>query len=346
MPLRPELYRRLKDKFRHVVIANEGQEMLSRYEGGELVILRSGETYRVNCPHCNDTRKRLSINYRWGLVDDVTGYRLLWLIHCYNESCFKGFPERRSALYSELYDPTAECPAPIDEVVEGTWDDFSASRPAFYPGDVTPIDQLPRDHEAAVYLIQRGFDLKQLSDYFKIGYCADDVLPNVPMALGRIFIPVFKDSEFVGWQARTVGEPSSKFVPKYYSMPGWKKGMYVYNYDMAIRFNHVVICEGPSDVWRYGPEAVCLFGKCPTHSQAALLSSTWDIHILMLDSDVPENELESVTNRLDDPQKAVSAKRIVVRLPPGHDPGSMDPTYMRSLVRVTAEQEGLVLGTR
>lgn len=343
-PLRPELYRRLKDKFRHIVVANPGQEMLLRYEGGELKILEPGEIYRVNCPYCPDTRKRLYINHRWGTVDEISGGRILWLMHCFNQSCFKSYPERRLALYNEIFDPLSSSPDAIDDVLSGSME-YDFSQPAFMPGEITPIDQLPRSHPAALYLLQRGFDLQQLSDYFKVGYCRE-ALQNVQMANDRIFIPVYKDGAMVGWQARIIGEPSNKFVPKYYSMPGWKKGLFVYSHDLARRFNHVVICEGPTDVWRYGPEAVCLFGKMPTIGQATVLANDWATQFIMLDSDVAEDELQAVQNRLDSASFRTPIKRIVVRLPPGQDPGSMNPVYMRSLVQVAGSREGLTLTTR
>lgn len=342
--LRPELFRRLKAKFRHVEIANAGMEMLRRYEGDEMKILQHGEQYRVSCPFCPDNRKRLYISYRWGMRDDVTGTLNLWLVHCFNEDCFRKHPERRLSLYNEVFDSMMDLPEAVDELVAG--EQYSGpTEPAFLPGAITPIDQLPPDHPAALYLIQRDFDLKLLSDYFKIGFC-QEALPNVNMASYRIFIPVHKDGELVGWQARIVGEQSNKFIPKYYSMPGWKKGLFLYNHDSAKRFNHVVICEGPTDVWRYGPEAVCLFGKCPTTSQAVLLANDWKVHILMLDSDVPEKELEAIKIRLDQPQQMNPAKRIEVTLPPGQDPGSMNPAYMRALVSAAAAREGVTLTTR
>ena len=344
MPLRPELYRRLKDKFRHIVIAHEGQEMLYRYENGELKILQHGEEYHVNCPYCNDTRKRLYINHKWGVYDEVIQARLLWLIHCFNESCFKYLPERKRALYNEVFDPMTSSPHAVDEVLEGS-SEYEESKPAFMPGEVVPIDQLPKDHAAAMYLLQRGFDLTQLSAYFGIGYC-QQALINVQLAADRIFIPVYKDGVLVGWQARVIGDQRNKFIPKYYSMPGWRKGMFVYNHDMAKRFNHVVICEGPTDVWRYGPEAVCLFGKVPTCAQSAVLADNWETQILLLDSDVSDHELETVQIKLDQPHRQKPIKRIVVKLPPGQDPGSMNPAYMRSLVQAAASKEELTLTTR
>lgn len=344
MPLRPELYNRLKKKFIHVETVHPGEEMFCRYEDGEMKITRSGEVYRVNCPYCPDTRKRLYINHRWGKYDDVLGSRQLWLLHCFNEECFKTYPERKLALYNDLFDPLQDMPAAMDEVLRGE-EDYDFSEPAFFPGIITPITKLPLDHAAVLYLRQRGFALDELYAFFKIGFC-QNALPNVQMAEGRIFIPVHKAGEFVGWQARVIGEQSSKFIPKYYSMPGWKKGLFIYNHDKAKEFNHVVICEGPTDVWRYGPEAVCLFGKCPSTSQAALLANDWDIHILMLDNDVSEKELTVATTRLDQPHRTKPIKRIVVPLPPGQDPGSMNPDYVRALVSAAAAREGVTLSQR
>lgn len=347
MPLRPELYRRLKEHFRHVVIASENSQMISRYESDpltnrmQLKIISPGEYYRVSCPFCTDTRKRLWINHMWGLWDTVTESHNLWLCVCYNEQCLR-LPERRNQLFKEVFDPTAfrEC---VDVLEPGDIEECIEHKPVTLPGQLVPVDQLPEGHEAATYLIKRGFDLSELSTTHKVSYCFD-AIPEMGMALGRIFIPVFKEAQMVGWQARTVGEPWNKFIPKYYCMPGWKRGHYVYNYDSAKQFNHVVICEGPTDVWRYGPEAVCLFGKMPAPMQIKTLIDTWPVHILMLDSDVPEKEVTEIEARLD--QYGQLNKRILVKLPPGQDPGSMNVEYMRALVNATALEKGITLTKR
>jgi len=343
MPLRPELFRRLKDKFRHVVIANEGQEMVAKYEPDiygrmSMKLIVNGEQYRVSCPFCNDVRKRLWISYKWGLWDEVTQTHNLWLCVCYNEGCLKDF-ERKKSLYSEVFNPMQFSDAE-DVVLPGVIEEQRFDKPAVMPGQIVAVNQLPKNHEAATYLTGRGFDLDQLTKDFNVGYCYD-AAPEMPMAVGRIFIPVYREGIMVGWQARVVGTPWNKFIPKYYSMPGWRRGHHIYNYDRAKMFNHVVICEGPTDVWRYGPEAVCLFGKVPTPMQIKTLIDTWPIHIIMLDSDVTDGEIEGICNRLD--QFGELNKRVIVKLPPGQDPGSMDVSYMRSLVNALATDKGLTL---
>ena len=67
MPLNQQLYDLLCRRFGSVAIANEGEAMASRYcydpfkERTVRDIDVWGESYSVDCPFCNDTRKRLSI---------------------------------------------------------------------------------------------------------------------------------------------------------------------------------------------------------------------------------------------------------------------------------------------
>jgi hypothetical protein len=341
MPLRPELYDALKRVFRHVEIANEGEEMQRRFmqvDGhSELVIDSRGEYYRVSCPFCSDTRKRLWINHRWGLWDPQTQSRNLWLAVCWNEQCMRD-KIRRNDLYRDVFDPMFN--HEHDELLRG---DIVAkpSREAFWPGPMTEIHRLPSDHLAARYLTSRNFDLPQLYEDFKISYCFE-AGSDVYHATNRIIIPVFLDGKLNGWQARYIGTPQSKSVPKYFSMPGWKKGQCLYNYDNAIRYNHVVICEGPTDTWRYGKEAVCLFGKVPSHRQLELLGK-WDIQIIMLDGDA-QDDAEKMRMSLSGLHP--SATQIVVNLPNGVDPGAMDANLLRMTVAMIAFNHRVNLAAR
>ncbi len=62
---------------------------------------------------------------------------------------------------------------------------------------------------------------------------------------------------------------------QYYTMPGFKKTQHLYNYDQAKQFPFVSICEGVSDVWRFGSEAVALFGKNASSTQLDLIARHW-----------------------------------------------------------------------
>src|SRR4051794_18793914 len=76
-----------------------------------------GEQYRVCCPFCPDTRKRLYINHRWGLFDERTRSKNLWLAKCYNEDCLKCSLRRRS-LYNDVFDDFAD--GTEDMLIPGT----------------------------------------------------------------------------------------------------------------------------------------------------------------------------------------------------------------------------------
>src|SRR5271166_2797304 len=106
MPLRPELFNRLKYRFGHVAIACEGESMSARVVTKQgkptLEISHPGEYYRVNCPYCSDLRKRLWINHMWGYLHPVTQTRNLFLAICYNENCLAN-AENRKWLYREVY---------------------------------------------------------------------------------------------------------------------------------------------------------------------------------------------------------------------------------------------------
>src|SRR5436305_624916 len=95
MPLNEQLYDLLCRRFGAVSIANEGDAMTSRYANdpftGKTVldIAGWGESYYINCPFCTDTRKRLSINHRYGVHDPVIESDNLFLARCFNEDCLK-----------------------------------------------------------------------------------------------------------------------------------------------------------------------------------------------------------------------------------------------------------------
>ncbi len=56
----------------------------------------------------------------------------------------------------------------------------------------------------------------------------------------------------VGWQARYVGEPRYRDMPKYYTCPGMPKSQLLYNFDSTMTKPFVVLVEGITDVWRIG----------------------------------------------------------------------------------------------
>ena len=97
-------------------------------------------------------------------------------------------------------------------------------------------------------------------------------LPQFPLASERLIIPVVMDGELRGWQARLISGTPGKGNPKYYTMHGMKKSMALYNYDKVKAAPFVVVTEGPTKVWTFGPEACAILGNKASGWQAQKLA--------------------------------------------------------------------------
>ena len=328
-PLRPELYHNLTRLFHDVLVRHEGEEM--RYTintEGKLQIDESsgGEYYSVNCPYCGDTRKRLWFNYLWGkrLEGQHPNEKNLWLAHCYNESCLRNNYERQLSLYHDVFDYTQP---ETDVVRRGV--KLATDRPFEWPGEVRLLTQLPENHDALYWLThERKYNIGEITQLYNVHYCIQ-ASPDYRICHHRIIIPVYRDKKPIGFQARLVGRCGENDL-KYWSLRGWHRGQCLYNYDLAKQFSTVVVTEGPLDVWRFGPEAVCLFGKDVTPRQLALLNE-WKNVVILLDGDVGDkNGLGRTVQHL---KRMTHAKWMLAKLPEGvDDPGAMDRHAVRELV--------------
>lgn len=326
--LRPALYRRLMEFANNrVSISNEGEAMkfcyMQRWDGSlELKIEHSGEQYRLNCPFCTDTRRRLYINHRWGYYDPITHSSNLHLAYCHNEKCMQE-TGRYTTLHSMVYSDFMH--EANDELLDGNRAQ-TVDVIARWPGQLRAINQMPLGLDACQYLLQRGYDLDELANTFNVTYCleADSCYPR---ARGRIIIPIYTAGELKGWQARYVGIPPSKDVPKYVSMTGMKKTRLLYNMDVARKYPYVVLCEGPTDVWRFGPEAVALFGKSISNYQLGVITQLWKKVYIALDGDAPEEAqiiYDELSNKVEE--------KVVVNFPPKVDPGDLPRATLRDMV--------------
>jgi len=352
-PLRPELHRRLilrsyDHHFGDVKVVHENEEMGYSYRDDDdgrpgrkvLDVHTPGEYYRINCPFCGDTRGRLWINYRWGLFDEQTRTRNLWLCCCYNENCLEDYPHQRRLFemvfedlahrqYRDTYDPVVhgERPAPPHEV-----------RP---PGPfVYGLQTLEPTHVAVMYLRDRGYDVEWLSRILHVGFCPISY-PEFRTAQGRIIIPVYHGGLYVGWQARYPyeGEPPGG-SPKYYTMPGMKKTSVLYNYDVASQRPFVVLTEGVTKVWSVGPEAVAQLGDKLSSYQAQLITQRWQTAVIYLDGDASGED-----GRADEAWYALKAvpQRVLIRLPDGQEPGDFTVEENRRIIYNVAQQQGVTL---
>lgn len=282
-PLNRKLYDALIATFGYVEISSPGESFIGQlrssylYPGRQLFApVYSGEYYRISCPFCNDTRKRLYINHMFNVVVERDDH--LYMACCFNEQCIDSREKRvqlRDMIFPFCYGGTQR----MDAIEE-----FRSSE----SNEDIPIEvRLPftlglRDSlsfSACDYLQSRGFDPDELSERWGVGYCLVD--PHAtPSATGRIIIPVYKyivrfgeagASILCGWQARKVGLAGDS--PKYLTMKGMRKSEMLYGLPQAVASDGpIVIVEGATDVWRLGSHAVALFGKTISPQQNQLLN--------------------------------------------------------------------------
>lgn len=359
MPLNQSLYRALSNTFkRGVKVQKEGERMAykvirSQIDGkNHIVVLpgQGGEDYKVCCPFCNDMKFRLEISHRWNTRDDASNvYFGVAFIRCYNDGCNLN-PDapraRRLDCHAQLVEMTKPYISRHRPIIQEA--PARERKPITLPDKCLPIVNLDASHPATSYLEKRGFRIDELFNTFRILYCIDD--PN-PMVAGRIVIPVYMNTQLVGWQARFIGNPPSDNIPKYYTAPGTQRNQILYNYDIAKAYNFGVLVEGPTDVWRIGHAAVAALGSSVSITQIQLMQVAWHEGgvILMLDPDYVKkprkdpntpSPYEQLRMRLSDPT-AFSAGVLEIVLPDGFDPGAMPREQLWQVIRAAAAQKGV-----
>lgn len=335
----PELYNRLKRRFGAVMVANATERMACRDttsgDGRRRVVVdESGEYYRVNCPFCHDTRKRLWVNHRFS--------EFPWLAHCFNETyCMSGTEgrSRRQRLFQMVFEVNRPFRLPVES---GFAPEEQEPGEVDLPGEIVPLTRLHWTHPAVQYLTGRGFDLAELDRDYGVGYCSEAEQSYYPLR-GRIFIPVVMRGELVGWQGRWPQDINWKETrtPKYYNLRGMPKRRMLYNFDNAKHYRTVVLVEGVTDVWSVGPQAVSVLGSELTRVQSELLCDVWrgGTCVVMLDGDAQENN-EIMTRELASRFQAHGGHTFPVRLPPDKDPGDLSREAIWDMIYAQARSAG------
>lgn len=362
--LNPTLYRLLQLHFGDVDVANNGQALvwsdpamsvrarkLSEGDGHPLRrVLASGEEYRVNCPFCGDNRKRLYINHMWAVYDDSMEALNLWLCRCFNEECMEEH-HNRIRLHEWVFSPAGSRQNGRIEVRPGSTDARRVGQVS-PPGPVIPLAELPESHPACRFIAGRGFDPKFLSKRYGVGYCSDS---HYSLASNRIIIPVREGGQLVGWQARYIGDPPNRKTPKYWTCPGMPRRLLAYNWESAVEHHTVVLVEGPTDVWQFGPQAMGVFGKTmnqmlvdKTLDRLKLTNGGEHTAVILLDPEQdPEEAMAGKPHHIEKLESQLvglveeGMDLLPVYLPKGLDPGSAGRKFMRNLIRERAAESGI-----
>lgn len=349
MPLNPLLYDRLCQRFGCVEIVNPGSRFVARSSHyptagrTQLSIASSGEYYRVNCPYCSDTRKRLWVNHRFGTPDPVSGRPMLFLAHCFNELCMDD--ENRRKLNEMVYGFQNLSARDAIRILPGHYEE-AAMGPASLPGKCIPVQNLPLSHPVIEYMCgERGYPLDLLV-HLGCSFCVQ-AQPRFFPAQERIIIPIFMDSILVGWQARYVGDIDFKArgIPKYFTMPGMAKRQILYNFDVAKNYPFVIVVEGVTNVWAAGPSSVALLGKTLSFQQQCRLQVQWQGKPIIIMLDGGETERSNMQHIVEQLLPAARGPVLYVRLPDGRDPGSYQGQQetLMTIVFIQARQAGVTL---
>jgi len=308
-----------------------------RTTGRTAFVTRWGETYKLNCPICGDTRQRLFICHLLGVTIGKGAGKLRFsrsIAMCHNQHCniYPWLMQLPGINWQEL--TLVEGVSPTKSKGAGLSEEIEMPRPSI------PLmsDEVPqRVHD---YLIGRGFDPQQLYTQYRLHYAPQgalwNIIENKALYEDRIVIPIFHGGILTGWQARDITGASPI---KYLTAPGWRKTEALYNMDVAKWFRDIVIVEGPTDVWRAGENSIALMGKTLSAGsiQAEILQTLWGDRgrvLICLDSyeDDPST-LEAAAKLMETIHEIKAFPEGIAMLQlPSDDPGSWDEEELRSLL--------------
>jgi hypothetical protein len=127
------------------------------------------------------------------------------------------------------------------------------------------------------YLEDRGFDVEELIKIWEIRGI------GISSSLSwRIFIPIIFESSVVSWTTRSISNATKE---RYISASAKEESV---DHKILLYGEHlarwsIIICEGPTDVWRIGPGAVATFGTAYSREQIAKMAS-YPLRVVCLDS--------------------------------------------------------------
>lgn len=302
-------------------IRNQGQGRVSSRFGNAFRPDDYGEEYSLNCPFCGDLRGRMRVSHTYDPA--MNGH--VW--HCFNEQCHKD-ASTRAQLANRLMAVWAQATSDAQRghVPAGLVHEVGVSQPTgpvALPAGTVPLSQLPPDHPACQYVQLRGFDPAQLATDWGLGYSPYSPSPS-PGIRDRLVIPIFGASDdagshqLLGWQARAINDLDT---PKYLSMAGFRKSQTLYLSPGGVAHSEqLLVCEGVTDVWRFGGSAVALFGKSasPTQLQKLVELARHRQRVLIaLDRDAEAEAAVMVTTLQARLQAAGSAAQVLRIRPPG-----------------------------
>ncbi len=204
--------------------------------------------------------------------------------------------------------------------------------------DLPPLLRRLKEVPGAVrYLVGRKFDPEEIEGLWKVMATGPGSIirsedgRSVDFSY-RIIVPVFLKGKLVTYQGRDWTGKSSK---KYLACPPWAEDYPIkdtlYGADEAEESenNEVVLMEGVTDVWRYGPGAVACFGIKHRSSQIRELARRFDRVTVAFD---PEGAAKIQARKIARELEEWGLEVKSTRLPRGKDPGDMNRNELKKIL--------------
>lgn len=301
-----------------------------------IVVHDGGEQYAVNCPFCRDSRQRLYFSHAAGAyfipAKSKKPLRISrYLCCCHNEQCQKR-PEFKRWIQGLPFPSTDLTEAYLSGTLHPVKQQYRqiVSHQVSFPKGCRYLQDPRNPGYLLEYLVEeRGFDVRELEERHLCRYApqgtewTNEETGEVQVfTTDRLIFPVIQRKIMVGWQARRLDHVRKM---KYLNSAGGNKREWLYNMDTAVLYDDIVLCEGVTDVWRIGDNAVALFGKVFHDEQIHLMSRLWQDRgqaVILPDMNDPEayplaKENVEKLNRMN-----VFPRKAICIAPPGDDPAS------------------------
>lgn len=278
------------------------QHRIDFAEGGTHRHVRHGWIGVNPCPKCNST------SYHAGLTED-----------CSRAACWRCGGLNPFHLLAHAAKLTVrEVLEAIESPQEPAGARRSPSKPRghiLYPPGLQALTRPYRE-----FLRGRGFDPASIAVLW-------GVRATGPAGLlaWRLWIPIHLDEQVVSWTTRAIGDRTPRYVSAAPEQEAVDHKSLLYGEDLVE--HSVVIVEGPTDVWRIGPGAVCQFGLNTSPKQIERLSR-YPIRTICFDSQPPAQRR---AERLADVLQQFSGRTDVIVLETGDDPADAEPAEIEQL---------------
>jgi hypothetical protein len=233
----------------------------------------SGGNYRIPCPTCvakDRNKMKRYLSFSWPNSNCFICGKIIKLQDLLNLQDFEHLVS--------------------DEAEESKQDTYPYAKIKPYKS-LQDLQNLPANHEVIKFLKKDHLINFKYYTSLNIGYIPLDGGDNIKFESGytintgdSLYFPVYFMGEYVGWQLRFIpGTVNGERMQHMRYLHLFPKGEYLFNYDQAKSYKHVVVVEGVKKALK-AANFVATFGKGISATQKQLIQE-WSHITLLLDGE-------------------------------------------------------------